>query len=82
MSESSFVEKRQSSSSASQALDLLNHSQRFQLGELGQCGGELSFVRNTDHGALAVVEMSGQLVTIDREGVVDEKPDIKVRNKN
>lgn len=71
---------RRSRRSLTDAVEMLDSVQNFALGSLLSHGAELDFIRNTDDGPLAVCHANGSLITIDRNGVVDEHPDIRLRN--
>lgn len=74
------IEKRIKNLGVNDTLELLNAAQSFALGEysLGDC--EMAFVRDTDGGSVAVIQVDGHLITIDDEGEVDQDPDINIRS--
>ena len=73
------IEKRIKALRTSDTLQLLNAAQNFALGELNHSPCEVAFVRDTEDGNLAVVKVNGKLITINRRGMLDYDPDIKVR---
>lgn len=75
------IEKRIKALRTSDTLKLLNSAQNFALGELNQSPCEIAFVRDTEDGNLAVVKVNGKLITINRRGMLDYEPDIKIRTQ-
>ncbi len=73
------IEKRISALRTSDTLKMLNAAQNFALGEFSHSSCELAFIRATEDGNLAVVKINGKLITINRQGMLDVHPDIRLR---
>ena len=71
--------RKQQVESMQQRVNLLSNAQHFALGELTHDGGELAFTRQCEDGHIAFVQIEGRLVTIDRQGVVDQHPKLAIR---
>lgn len=71
--------RRKSQSKMQENLDKLSDSQEVALMEMINLGFSLDFVRNTEHGSLAIASKQDELVTIDNHGHVAHQPDINFR---
>jgi len=63
-----------------QLLKELSVAQQCSLSEISRFGYTLSFVRETDEGKLAVVQLGDTAITIDEEGDIDHNSSIKIRD--
>lgn len=63
-----------------QLLRELTVAQQCSLSEISSFGYSLSFVRTTQEGKLAVVQLDNGAVTINDQGEIDHNPDIKIRD--
>lgn len=64
----------------SETLKMLNNAQNFALGEYTQGACEMAFIRNTEEGALAVLKVGSDLITLNRQGMLDTQPNIQIRH--
>ena len=72
-------ERRQVEAKIKQLLKELSVAQQCSLSEISHYGYTLSFVRQTDEGKLAVVQLNDSAITIDEEGEIDHHSSIKLR---
>ncbi|SFD18550.1 hypothetical protein SAMN02745724_03792 [Pseudoalteromonas denitrificans DSM 6059] len=61
-------------------LNELTLAQKLSLSDVGQFGYQLAFIRHMPEGNLAVVTLEESIISIDEEGEVDRKPNIKLRD--
>jgi hypothetical protein len=57
----------------------LTVAQQCSLSEISHFGYQLSFVRKTEDGILAIVQLDDKAITIDEEGDIDHQPTLKIR---
>jgi hypothetical protein len=74
-----LLERRQSTQGQTSLWDKLSLAQKFAASSMTQFGYELSFIRNSNKGSLAIFECNGKTATIDDEGEVDSTPSITIR---
>jgi len=57
----------------------LNYAQKFSVSSLYKFGYKISFVRAAGHTSLVVMSLSGSIVTVDKDGIIDSHPEVQVR---
>lgn len=73
--------ERKTSLSPNQWWDLLSLAQKFSANSLFQYGYQLAFIRNTNHGKLAVlIRENNTIASISEDGELDTHPNITLRN--
>lgn len=75
-----LLERRQYSAEQATLWDKLTLAQKFAASSLTQFGYDLTFIRNSSRGSLAVLLCNGNAATITSEGEIDTAPDIKIRH--
>ncbi|NQY87229.1 MAG: hypothetical protein HRT51_05655 [Colwellia sp.] len=58
----------------------LSLAQKFAASSLAQFGYDLTYIRNSNAGNLAILLCNGNAATISSEGEIDTSPDIVIRN--
>lgn len=74
-----LLERRQHSSEQASLWDKLSLAQKFAASSMTQFGYDLSFIRNSNSGSLAILQCNGKTATINDEGEVDSTPCITIR---
>lgn len=72
-------ERRQLEVKIQQLLRELTVAQQCSLSEISSFGYNLSFVRATPDGKLAVVQLDDGAITINDQGEIDHSPEINIR---
>jgi len=57
----------------------LSLAQKFAASSMTQFGYDLSFIRNSNNGSLAILQCNGNAATINEEGEVNSTPSIIIR---
>jgi hypothetical protein len=57
----------------------LSLEQKFAASSMTQFGYDLSFIRNSNNGSLAILQCNGNAATINEEGEVNSTPSIIIR---
>lgn len=72
-------ERRQYNSDSSVLWDRLSLTQKFSANSLTQFGYDLSFIRSSEAGSLAILLCNGSPATVDSEGDINTNPKIHIR---
>jgi len=76
-----LLERRMQSDFATGALwEKLSLAQKFAASSLTQFGYDLTYIRNSNIGNLAILLCNGNAATISTEGEIDTSPDIVIRS--
>lgn len=75
-----LLERRKQNSAPENLWNKLSLAQKFAASSLTQFGYDLSFIRNSREGSLAILLCNNQAATISSEGEIDTSPDIVIRN--
>jgi hypothetical protein len=74
-----LLERRQYTQAEESLWDRLSLAQKFAASSITQFGYDLSFIRNSNSGSLAILQCNGKAATINDEGEVNSTPDIIIR---
>jgi hypothetical protein len=74
-----LLERRQYTHEQVTLWDKLSLAQKFAASSMTQFGYDLSFIRNSNNGSIAVLQCNDKAATINSEGDVDTSPDIIIR---
>jgi len=74
-----LLERRQQSVAVETLWGKLSLAQKFAASSLAQFGYDLTFIRNSNAGNLAILLCNGNPATISSEGEIDTSPDIIIR---
>lgn len=75
-----LLERRQHSVAPESLWEKLSLAQTFAVSSLAQFGYDLTYIRNSNAGNLAILLCNGNAATISNEGEIDTSPDIIIRN--
>ena len=75
-----LLERRQQSTSVETLWGKLSLAQKFAASSLSQFGYDLTYIRNSNAGNLAILLCEGSAATISSEGEIDTSPDIVIRH--
>lgn len=75
-----LLERRQQSVVVATLWEKLSLAQKFAASSLAQFGYDLTYIRNSNMGNLAILLCNGSAATISSEGEIDTSPDIVIRN--
>ncbi len=59
--------------------DYLNYAQKFSVSSLYKFGYKINFVRRVEHISIVFMSLNGNKVTIDQDGLIDNKAGIETR---
>jgi len=77
----SLLERRAQNEIATSTLwNKLSLAQKFAASSLTQFGYDLTYIRNSNIGNLAILLCNGNAATISTEGEIDTSPDIVIRS--
>jgi len=74
-----LLERRQFTQEQASLWDRLTLAQKFAASSMTQFGYDLSFIRNSNNGSLAILQCDGKAATINDEGEVNSTPSIVIR---
>lgn len=74
-----LLERRQNTPEESTLWEKLSLAQKFAASSLTQFGYDISFIRNSKLGSLAILLCDGNAATITDDGVIDTSPEITIR---
>jgi hypothetical protein len=74
-----LLERRQYTPEEASLWDKLSLAQKFAASSMTQFGYDLSFIRNSNNGSLAILQCNGKTATINGEGEVNSTPSITIR---
>jgi len=74
-----LLERRQFTQEQASLWDRLSLAQKFAASSMTQFGYDLSFIRNSNSGSLAILQCDGKTATINDEGEVNSTPNIVIR---
>ncbi|QOL26282.1 hypothetical protein LP316_02970 [Thalassotalea sp. LPB0316] len=74
-----LLERRQYCPEQSALWDKLTLAQKFAASSLTQFGYDLTFIRNSNRGSVAVLLCNGNAATISDDGEINTAPDIQIR---
>jgi hypothetical protein len=74
-----LLERRQQSVVVATLWEKLSLAQKFAASSLAQFGYDLTYIRNSNTGNLAILLCNGSSATISSEGEIDTSPDIVIR---
>jgi len=74
------IERRQVQEKVTKLLKELSVAQQCSLSEVNRYGYTLAFVRQSENGKLAVVQLNEGILTINDDGEIDHQPDITLRH--
>ena len=74
-----LLARRQQSVAVETLWGKLSLAQKFAASSLAQFGYDLTFIRNSNAGNLAILLCNGNPATISSEGEIDTSPDIIIR---
>lgn len=74
-----LLERRHYTPDQSTLWDKLSLAQKFAASSLTQFGYDISFIRNSNIGSLAILMCDGNAATITDDGVIDTSPEITIR---
>lgn len=74
-----LLERRYYSHEQASLWDKLSLAQKFAASSMTQFGYDLSFIRNSNNGSLAILQCNGKAATINDEGEVNSTPNIVIR---
>jgi len=76
-----LLERRQQNNIAANTLwNKLSLAQKFAASSLTQFGYDLTYIRNSNAGSLAILLCNDSAATISSEGEINTSPDIVIRN--
>ena len=75
-----LLERRQQSVVVETLWGKLSLAQKFAASSLAQFGYDLTYIRNSNAGSLAILLCNGNAATISSEGEIVASPDIIIRN--
>lgn len=75
-----LLERRQHNLVSETLWNKLSLAQKFAASSLTQFGYDLSYIRNSRAGSLAILLCNGNTATISSEGEIDTSPDIVIRS--
>lgn len=75
-----LLERRQRDMAPENLWGKLSLAQKFAASSLSQFGYDLSYIRNSKAGSLAILLCNDNAATISSEGEIDTSPDIIIRN--
>lgn len=75
-----LLERRQQSVVVATLWEKLSLEQKFAASSLTQFGYDLTYIRNSNKGNLAILLCNGLAATISSEGEIDTSPEIVIRN--
>ncbi|MBL4764499.1 MAG: hypothetical protein JKX67_04355 [Colwellia sp.] len=75
-----LLERRQQNVMVGTLWGKLSLAQKFAASSLAQFGYDLTYIRNSNGGNLAILLCNGNAVTISSEGEIDTSPDIVIRH--
>ena len=74
-----LLERRQKTPKVSALWDMLSLTQRFASSSLTQCGYELTYIRQSSAGSVAILLRDKNVATICSEGYINTTPDLTIR---
>jgi len=74
-----LLERRQQGVAVNTLWGKLSLAQKFAASSLAQFGYDLTYIRNSNMGNLAILLCNGNAATISGEGDIDTSPDIVIR---
>jgi hypothetical protein len=74
-----LLERRQYTHEETSLWDRLSLAQKFAASSMTQFGYDLSFIRNSNNGSIAILQCNGKTATINDEGEVNSTPNITIR---
>jgi hypothetical protein len=74
-----LLERRQYTPEEASLWYKLSLAQKFAASSMTQFGYDLSFIRNSNSGSLAILQCNGKTATINGEGEVNSTPSITIR---
>ncbi|MBA6231229.1 MULTISPECIES: hypothetical protein [unclassified Colwellia] len=74
-----LLERRQYTPEEASLWDRLSLAQKFAASSMTQFGYDLSFIRNSHSGSLAILQCNDKTATINGEGEVNSTPSITIR---
>ncbi|MCW8832884.1 MAG: hypothetical protein OQK09_10090 [Colwellia sp.] len=75
-----LLERRQRNVVPENLWGKLSLAQKFAASSLTQFGYDLSYIRDSQAGSMAILLCNGNAATISCEGEIDTSPDIMIRN--
>jgi len=75
-----LLERRQQNVAVDSLWGKLSLAQKFAASSLAQFGYDLTYIRNSNVGNLAILLCNGNAATISSEGEIDTSPDIVIRH--
>ena len=75
-----LLERRQQDAVVSTLWEKLSLAQKFAASSLAQFGYDLTYIRNSNSGNLAILLCNGNAATISSEGEIDTSPAIEIRS--
>ncbi|MFT7008074.1 MAG: hypothetical protein ACJAXJ_002613 [Colwellia sp.] len=75
-----LLERRQQGVVVETLWGKLSLAQKFSASSLAQFGYDLTYIRNSNAGSLAILLCNGNAATISSEGEIETSPDIIIRN--
>lgn len=75
-----LLERRQQNLEPETLWNKLSLAQKFAASSLTQFGYDLSYIRNSRAGSLAILLCNGNAATISSDGEINTSPDIIIRN--
>jgi len=76
-----LLERRQQNNTAKDTLwNKLSLAQKFAASSLTQFGYDLTYIRNSNVGSLAILLCGNNAATISNEGEIDTSPDVVIRH--
>jgi hypothetical protein len=75
-----LLERRQQNVVVETLWGKLSLAQKFAASSLAQFGYDVTYIRNSNAGNLAILLCNGNAATISSEGEIDTSPDITIRN--
>ncbi|WP_114324950.1 hypothetical protein [Candidatus Colwellia aromaticivorans] len=75
-----LLERRQQNVIVDTLWGKLSLAQKFAASSLSQFGYDLTYIRNSNAGNIAILLCNGMAATISSEGDIDTSPDIIIRN--
>ncbi|REL28611.1 hypothetical protein DXX93_19935 [Thalassotalea euphylliae] len=75
-----LLERRQHDQIQARLWEQLTLAQKFAASSLTQFGYDLTFIRSSGNGSLAILLCDGKIATIAWDGEIDTDPEIHIRN--
>lgn len=75
-----LLERRQQNVVVDTLWGKLSLAQKFAASSLAQFGYDLTYIRNSNAGNMAILLCNGNAATISSEGEIDTSPDIHIRS--